>query len=591
MESETIRIIIVDDLEETRNYLASLLRLESDIEVVGKFDNGKEALSAIPRLRPDVILLDTEMPEMDGYAVAEKLLAETPETQIIFLLSENDPESIRRSMRIGARDYLLKPCSIDELAYSIRRVRGSSQVTPLFEPPAPAPIASRTTSGNLIAVYSPSGGVGVSTVAVNLAIALRKATGTRVLLVDANEQFGDLGLLTKLHSPHSIAELADKELDRELLDQVLQMHSSGVRVLLAPAMPEWRPDLTTERMQQILGTLSAMSDYVVCDAGHGASDSTRAVLDNAARIVLVTTEDIAAQKNTKVFLTLAQTLGYEDKILLVLNRQAKKDKSSPSDVELNLGHPIAAVLPDDASLNATSRLTGEPFMQAHPKNPLSRAVSSLAEQFTKSEDALKPSEPDLKSPEKTEKTGPAAKSGFLRKPWTRVAAVAITGLAIVLFLFGGLPLLKISQTPPVEASVAVGKASAIPIGNGVQDNVGIQATVLSVQRRANSTALQAPVGQDALLVSMRFINTRSSGLALTLKPGDFLLVSSQGAGRAPTLGFLSKAAQTLSTVDLVAGKTYEYDIIWYVPSDSNDYWLAWKSSDGTTRLFGLTPAH
>ena len=584
MESETIRIIIVDDLEETRNYLASLLRLESDIEVIGKFDNGKEALSAIPRLHPDVILLDTEMPEMDGYAVAEKLLAETPETQIIFLLSENDPESIRRSMRIGARDYLLKPCSIDELAYSIRRVRGSSQVTPLFEPPAPAPIVSQTTSGNVIAVYSPSGGVGVSTVAVNLAIALKKGTGARIVLVDSNEQFGDLGLLTNLQSPHSIAELADKELDRELLDRVLQTHGSGVRVLLAPAMPEWRPDLTTERMQQILGTLSAMSDYVVCDAGHGASDSTRAVLDNAARILLVTTDDIAAQKNTKVFLTLALNLGYEDKIFLVLNKHAKKDRSSPSDVELNLGHPIAAVLPDDASLNAASRLAGEPFVQAHPKNPLSRAVSALAEQFSKSEDALKPSEPDLKSPEKT---APAPKSGFLRKPWARVAAVAIAGLAIVLFLFGGLPLLKISQIPPVEASVAVGKTSAIPIGNGVQDNAGIEATVLSMQRRPSSAALQVPVGQEAILVSMRFLNTRSSGLALTLKPGDFLLVSSQGAGRAPTVGFLSKAAQTLPTVDLVPGKTYEYDMIWYVPSNSNDFWLAWKSSDGTTRLFAL----
>lgn len=588
---DTIRVVVVDDLEETRNYLSSLLHLESDVEVVGKFDNGRDALAGIPRLRPDVILLDAEMPELDGYAVAEQLLADMPGAQIIFLLSDNDAESIRRTMRIGARDYLVKPCSIDELAFSIRRVRGSSQVTPLFAPPPPEPIVTRSTAGHLIAVYSPAGGVGVSTVAVNLALALKKATGARVVLVDSNEQFGDLGLLTKLQSPYSIADLASPgdELDQDLLGQVLQTHSSGVRVLLSPANPEWHGNVTTERLEQIFSVLDSMSDYIICDAGHGASNPTRAILDTAAHIVLVTTDDIAAQKNTKIFLTLAQTLGYEDKILLVLNRQAKKNQAAQSEIELNLGHSLACVLPEDTAVNAVARLTGDPFVQARPKSPLSRAVSALASQCVTSDVAVSAPVPSPANP--PGKTSPAPKTRFLSNPWARGTVIALASILIVVVLFGRIPLFQVAEPARADASVAVVKASAIPVGNGAQEGGGIQATVLSMQRRQGSAALQVPAGQEAMLVSMRFSNTRNGGLPLTLKPTDFLLVSSQGDGRAPAFGFLTKAGQTLSAVDLAAGKTYEYDLIWYVPGASTDFWVAWKGSDGTTRLFALSPGH
>src|SRR4030067_267996 len=100
--SETIRLLIVDDIAGTREHLRKLLQFESDIEVVGAARTGEEALQMARDTQPDVVLMDINLPDMDGIAVPEALLGEVRHATLIMLSVQSDNDYLRQSMRAGA---------------------------------------------------------------------------------------------------------------------------------------------------------------------------------------------------------------------------------------------------------------------------------------------------------------------------------------------------------------------------------------------------------------------------------------------------------------------------------------------------------
>ncbi len=121
--SDRIRVLIVDDIPETRDHLAKLLGFETDMEVVGAAESGPEALELAQRLHPDVVLMDINMPGMDGIATSEQLGSLVPSAAVIMMSVQGEADYLRRSMLAGAREFLVKPFSADELTTSIRKVR------------------------------------------------------------------------------------------------------------------------------------------------------------------------------------------------------------------------------------------------------------------------------------------------------------------------------------------------------------------------------------------------------------------------------------------------------------------------------------
>src|SRR5206468_2663247 len=154
-------------------------------------------------LSPNIVLMDINMPGMDGIAASEMISAAQPDVQVIMMSVQGESDYLRRSMLAGAREFLIKPFSSEELATSIRRVYQLGATRRAMAPAPPAPVdpalppppPPKPTGAKVIAVFSPKGGAGVSTVAVNLAVALKEETKQRVALVDASFQFGDVGVL------------------------------------------------------------------------------------------------------------------------------------------------------------------------------------------------------------------------------------------------------------------------------------------------------------------------------------------------------------------------------------------------------------
>jgi pilus assembly protein CpaE len=381
-----IKVLIVDDIPETRDHLSRLLGLERDLDVAGVAGTGEEAIKVAMELRPDVIVMDINMPGMDGVAAAEIISQRLPTSPIIMMSVHGEADQLKRAISAGAREFLVKPFSGDEFSASIRTVfeRELARRTQ-FEsslPAVPTP-ANPSDAGEhqVVAVFSPKGGAGRTTIATNLAVALHRETGARVCLVDANLQFGDVGVLLNLNpKDRSIAEAVETgEPDGDIIDSCVIDHSTGIRVLLAPPSPEGADLVTPQYMRLIIEHLRIGHEYVVIDLPSGLSDLSLAVMDVADTILVLTALEITTIKNVRLFLEVAEQLEYaRAKVRLVINRADAAQGIRIADVEASVRRPIDGTIVSDGRLSVLAVNRGVPFVVSHPDSVLSRDVIKLA---------------------------------------------------------------------------------------------------------------------------------------------------------------------------------------------------------------------
>lgn len=392
---EKIRILIVDDIPETRENLRKLLFFESDIDVVGAAIDGEEGIQLALELQPDIVLMDINMPGVDGITASERISQQVPFCQIIMMSVQGEADYLRRSMLAGAREFLIKPFSSDELVSSIRRVYqlGASrrQAMPtMVESPSAGSTRSepgRQTAGKIVSVFSAKGGVGCSTIAVNVAIALQQNAASKVAVVDTSLQFGDVGVLLNLYASRTIADLASlsDELDNELINDVFIAHSSGVQALLAPPRPEVADTVTPALVTDVLERLRSQFDIIMVDTGSVLDDVVLNVLDVSDKIIVVTTPEIPAIKNAKLFFEVTEALEYDrDRVMFVLNKADKRINIRAEDIEANIKYKIEGQLPLDERAVTTAVNQGIPYVLGDKNSALTLATIKLGQDLLKS---------------------------------------------------------------------------------------------------------------------------------------------------------------------------------------------------------------
>jgi len=388
--TDRIKVLIVDDISETRDHLTKLLGFESDIDVVGAAASGAEAITMAVALVPDVVLMDINMPDMDGIATTEQLAVKCPTAAVVMMSVQGEADYLRRSMLAGAREFLVKPFSSDELNASIRQVWSRERDK---QSRIAAPIAAAAAGGGgggapggepgiVVAVFSPKGGVGRTTIAVNLAVAAASLGGRRVALMDASFQFGDVGVLLNLNPKNkSIADLAAQLESGEPddLDNYVINHSSGVRVLLAPSSPEQAELITAAHARRVVERLREEHDLVVIDCPSSFNDATLGILDSADLILTLLSLEITSIKNMRLFLEVAEQLGYPPgKIRLVLNRADSTLGIRVADVEHSIGRKVDHTIVSDGRSVVYALNRGVPFFLSNREAQVSQDVLRLA---------------------------------------------------------------------------------------------------------------------------------------------------------------------------------------------------------------------
>ena len=395
MAEDKIRVLIVDDIADTRDSLAKLLSFEKDIEVSGSVGSGQEAVDFAKQHRPNVILMDINMQPMDGITATEIITNVVPESPIIMMSVQNEQDYLRRSMLAGASDFVAKPFSADEVINAIRRVHEIGKVKRQrfanMQPAAPAAgaavsLPSRSERGRIISLFSPKGGVGRTTLATNLAVALHQATEKPVVLVDGSLPFGDVAVILNM-SPKAktIADLVGsfETMDSDVLESVLVAHSTGIKVLLAPPTPETAELITPANMKRTLEVLRETHGFVVVDTWPSYTEMVLTMLDVSDVVLVPMTLEITSLKNVRVFMEIAAKLGYdENKVQLVANRNDSSGGIKASDVEASLGRKIPHTVVSDGRALVLAVNRGVPFVISHKDSQVSKDIFEMARKLS-----------------------------------------------------------------------------------------------------------------------------------------------------------------------------------------------------------------
>ncbi|MDP4126637.1 MAG: response regulator [Bacillota bacterium] len=379
-----IRVLIVDDIGDTRDSIRRLLQFEDDIEVLGEAGSGSEAILIAEEKHPDIILMDINMPEMDGIRTTELIAQRAPSSSVIIMSVQGEQAYLRRAMMAGAREYIVKPFTGDELASVISKVYEMDQRkrASLGEKFTDS-VDSEARDGQIISFFSTKGGVGKTMLATNLAVQLASSGKWRVLIVDLNLQFGDVAVFLNLVPKRTIADLTQSgPIKYSEIQSYLLTHSSSLQVLAAPTRPEYAELVTAEQVGQILNEVKDKFDFIICDNISRFEDISLVSFDVATQIWLVVAMDIPTLKNAKLSLEVIDGLHHTSKVHVVLNRASKEMGMDPRDVEKSLGFKISHEIPSDGRALVAALNRGVPFVTSSPQSKASEAIRKMAAELT-----------------------------------------------------------------------------------------------------------------------------------------------------------------------------------------------------------------
>ncbi len=356
------------------------LQSESSINVLARVGVLQRGIEAVQQFQPNIVLIDRPVDQLEE--TIHSIYAVSSNTLCVAVLPQQDMAAVRRLVGAGARDILVKPLNHREIIASLRQVvqmedarrQRAGQQSLLA-------ISRQKRAGKVILVMGPKGGVGSTTVATNLAVALKHVGGHDVALADFSLQFGDVAVLLNLFSKHTLHDLAIHydTIDDSLMERVMVPHASGIKVLLAPAEPELSADMSGVQVNAIVRALRARYAYTVIDCWSFLDEVTETLMAAADQVLLVTTPEVPALKNTKQALEYFTRHGvHRDNVALVLNRFPSVKGVTLQDIQQHLRHPVQANLPSDGPAVTYAANKGIPVVQSHPQSWVAQSFLKLA---------------------------------------------------------------------------------------------------------------------------------------------------------------------------------------------------------------------
>lgn len=358
---------------------------------------------------PDVLLVGLDVDRPQRLAYARRVQGAYPGGVIIGYTRTYTADALAEAMQWGARRVLRYPFDLSTLRQAMRDVRdelraivvpttdgtvarplsGRVADPPLVLPEPPIPAAKRS---KVIAVFSPKGGVGCSTLAVNLAVALQ-VMGQPTALVDANISFGSVDVFLEIQPTRSLLQLVG-DVDLVTSDAVLEClveHSTGLQVLLAPLRPEEGDSIRGEHLQRVLSVLNQHFRFTLVDTWPSYDERVLAVLEVADIILVPIGPDLPAMKNLNSFLRVARLLNFEmEKIVPVLMRANSVSPGHLRDLEDFLKQPLRWRVVSDGKRATAAANTGTPFVLSARDSQISQNIFDLAKHLAGADEAHEP---------------------------------------------------------------------------------------------------------------------------------------------------------------------------------------------------------
>ena len=377
-EGDRLTLAVVDPDPRLRTRLALQLGEDGDVvtypevAALAEYQAGARGL---------VVVFGPGLADGPGLAEIERFTRARPDAGAILVAAELSTSLLQQALRAGVRDVLGTPTEATSLAESVERVAGTLTMVPSV----PASGDDVAQLGRVITVSSTKGGSGKSVVATNLATALARRSSRPVVLVDADLQFGDVAVMLRLVTPHTLVDAvsAQGRLDAQYLQSLLVRHEpSGLLVLPAPLEPSFAERVSSADMTHIVEILRSFCAFVVVDTPAQFNDVVIGLIEHSDDIVMVAGLDIPNIKNTRLGLQTLRLLEVGDeKITLLLNRADAKVQLDVAEVERTLAMRAGALVPSDVVVPQSVN-KGVPVVLDAPRSEVARAFELLAERFS-----------------------------------------------------------------------------------------------------------------------------------------------------------------------------------------------------------------
>jgi pilus assembly protein CpaE len=407
------RILVVDDTPMMIQ-LASLTLGKAGHEVRGA-ENGVQGVAIAKEWRPDLVIMDVMMPEMDGYEATRRIRANPPTalTPILVITTQDTISEKMAAFEAGADDYMTKPYEALELQARVDvHLKRASLVSA-----GPQEVGAPKAAGKVVACFSLRGGSGVSMLACNLSVALSQLWSRPTLLLDMVMTGGHSALMLNLPVKLTWADLAEtnpEEYDVAFVEQLLVHHPSGARLLSSPIRVQDADLVTAPHVAAVLTIAQTQYDTIVADLPHDFRDTTLAVLDRASMILMPFAPELASIRSVAAALEVFRALQYApEQVRLILNWTFPKSPLPQAEIEKALKHKIDLVIPCDRDDAVRSINRGEPMTAGAASSPLGALLEDYAFDLSRTADST--AAPDEPSEAWRRAAGRVAKSGGIRK--------------------------------------------------------------------------------------------------------------------------------------------------------------------------------
>jgi pilus assembly protein CpaE len=390
-----MRVLLIDDEQFYFKLIRKTLKeAEYELEYA---KTGSEGLSKIPTFEPDMMIVDLKLPEMDGFQILERLRRDPKYSHIpVIVITAQDVLSEKlKAFELGADDYLVKPFQPEELVARMGILARRSKATQMVQQQT----GSKST-GSVITVHSLRGGVGCSSLVVNLGLAFYKLWGKQTLLIDGVLTAGQVSLMLDGKPGATWENLVgiDAEgLDDVVINELMVQHKSGVRYIASPRYPIAADTFTTDTLHLLMEKLRGNNEFVLIDTSHDFSDMTIQMLSMSSTILLVMAPEMASLRTALSALEIYDRLAIPmDKVKIVLNNNSSSPAIKQAQLEKVLKHPIEFVLPYEAGEVNRALNFGLPFILANPDLPICLNLEKMA--YILSDETHKAIPPAVPSP-------------------------------------------------------------------------------------------------------------------------------------------------------------------------------------------------
>ncbi len=370
-----LRLAIVDPNDRSRDALKSMLLRMDTVWLEAECSRYEFFADVVAQSHPDVVIVSVD--ENTGRAITLiEQLRDTNDCSVVVVSSSNDGQLILRAMRAGAKEFLTEPLSMDELVAAFDRI-----------------LQQRTGAGVAkgrgcvsMAVAGASGGVGSTSLAVNLGCALASDEANSVALVDLDMSLGDADVFLDAIPDYTLADVAQNvsRMDYALLKKSMTKHSSGLYLLPRPVQLQDAPLVTPEDLRRVLGLLKASFTHVILDLSKAYSPLDMAVLEECNHVLLVTQLDLPCLRNVvRLMMSFDEFDGLKDKTKIVVNRVGlDTGQIGLKKAQETIGRDIFWQIPNDYRTMVEVRNNGVPLLEQFPKASITQAVVTLAVTLT-----------------------------------------------------------------------------------------------------------------------------------------------------------------------------------------------------------------